>query len=144
MKIERTITIARTPDEVWDFIADMRNDPRWCPKVVSVEQLAGEGPGPGAKYRVMHQPRPRRPPVHLSVDVVEFERPRRMRVLEEDCDGVFNVLYVLEPADAGTRLKQCDEIEWKVSPLLYPIARAMVSRDLARQFATLKRTLEGT
>jgi uncharacterized protein YndB with AHSA1/START domain len=144
VKIERTITIARTPDEVWDFIADMRNDPRWCPKVVSVEQLAGEGAGPGTKYRVMHQPRPRRPPVELSVDVVEFERPRRMRVREEDRDGVFNVLYLLEPADTGTRLSQIDEIDWKVSPLLYPIARAMVSRDLARQFATLKRTLEAT
>jgi hypothetical protein len=92
----------------------------------------------------MHQPRPRRPPLELSVEVVEFERPRRMRVREEDRDGVFDVLYLLEPADTGTRLSQVDEIEWKVSPLLYPIARAMVSRDLARQFATLKRTLEAT
>ena len=34
----------RTPEQVWEFVADARNDPRWCEKVVSVEQVAGEGP----------------------------------------------------------------------------------------------------
>jgi uncharacterized protein YndB with AHSA1/START domain len=142
VKIESSVTIARPPDDVWDFIADMRNDPSWCPKVASVEQLEGVGPGPGARYRVLHSPRPRKPPVELSVDVVEFDPPRRMALREEDDDAVFNVLYELEPADAGTRLSQIDEIDWKISLLLYPIARAMVSRDLGRQFTALKRTLE--
>jgi hypothetical protein len=60
VRIEKTITIARGVEQVWEFIADARNDPCWCEKVASVEQVTGQGPGPSAKYRVLHRPRPRR------------------------------------------------------------------------------------
>jgi uncharacterized membrane protein len=46
VEIEKTVVIARPVDEVWAFISDARNDPRWCDKVESVDQVAGEGPGP--------------------------------------------------------------------------------------------------
>ena len=141
--IEATVTIDRPPQHVWEFIADARNDTRWCEKVVSVEQVHGEGPGPEAQYRVMHAPRPGKPPVELSMEVVEFSPPHRLRWREEDADAVFNVLYVLEPEGAGTRLSQVDEIDWKIARPLRPIGRIMVSRDIKRQFGSLKQVLEG-
>ena len=137
------VTIARQPQDVWDFIADPRNDPRWCEKVVSVEQIAGEGPGPDARYRVMHAPRPRKPPVELAMEAVEFNPPLRLRWREEDADAVFNVLYELEPEGTGTRLTQVDEIDWKIPRPLRPIGRIMVSRDIRRQFESLRQVLEG-
>jgi hypothetical protein len=76
------------------------------------------------------------------MEVVEFDPPRRLRWREEDEDGVFNVVYRLERTENGTRLGQIDDIEWKISRLAFPIARVMVSRDIARQLASLKRTLE--
>ena len=97
VRIAQATTIARTPEQVWEFIADARNDPRWCEKVVSVDQVAGEGPGPNAQYRVMHRPRPRKPPVELAMQVVEFDPPHRLRWREEDPDAVFNVVYELKP-----------------------------------------------
>ena len=141
MRIEKTVTIARTRQDVWAYISDLRNDPEWCEKVDSVEQTAGEGPGLGAKYRVMHRPRPRKPAVTLEVEVVQFDPPLLMGLREEDDDAVFNVTYRLE-AGAGTRLTQIDDIDWNISKLAYPVARAMVTVDLARQFAALKRQLE--
>jgi uncharacterized protein YndB with AHSA1/START domain len=144
MHIEKTQDIARPPEEVWAFIADATNDPRWCHKVDSVDQVAGEGPGPGAKYRVLHRPRPRKPPSELVMEVVEYDQPRRLRWREEDEDAVFNVVYQLQSAGTGTRLSQIDDIHWKISKLALPIARMMVSRDMARQLASLKRTLEGS
>jgi hypothetical protein len=33
MRVEETIEIARSPDEVWGFVVDHANDPRWCTKV---------------------------------------------------------------------------------------------------------------
>ena len=142
MRIERTTEIARSPSEVWAFIADARNDPRWCKKVESVEQVAGEGPGPSATYRVLHRPRPGKPATELRMEVLEFDEPRHLRWREEDDDGVFNVVYHLEPTAVGTRLTQIDDIDWKIPKLLFPVARMMVSRDIARQLASLKRILE--
>ena len=143
MHIEKSEEIARPPEEVWAFVADARNDPRWCHKVDSVEQVVGEGPGPGAKYRVLHRPRPRKPPAELIMEVVEHDPPGHLLWREEDEDAVFNVVYQLESTGNGTRLTQIDDIDWKISKLALPIARVMVSRDMARQLGSLKQKLEG-
>jgi Polyketide cyclase / dehydrase and lipid transport len=76
--------------------------------------------------------------------VVEFEPPHRLRWREEDRDAVFNVLYELKPDGAGTRITQVDDIDWKIPTPLRPVGRIMVSRDIKRQFASLRRLLEGT
>jgi polyketide cyclase/dehydrase/lipid transport protein len=142
MRIEKSIVVARPMEEAWNFIADGRNDPRWCDKVDSVEQLTGEGLGADASYSVLHRPIRLKRPKELVVSVPEFDPPRRMRVREEDDDGVFDVVYELEQAPQGTRLTQRDHIDWKIPRFQQPLARVMVSRDLQRQFATLKRVLE--
>ena len=142
MRIEKAIEIARSPEDIWAFISDARRDPEWCHKVDSVEQLTGEGPGPSAKYRVLHRPRPGKPATTLMMDVVEYDEPLSLRWREEDEDGVFDVTYRLEQTNTGTRLTQIDEIDWKISKLLYPVARVTVSRDIARQLAALKGLLE--
>src|SRR3954454_17713621 len=98
MELETTIVIDRPVEEVWDYIADLRNDAGWCKKVESVEQIQGEGPGADARYRVMHRPVPLRKPKELMVSVEEYAPPNRMRIREGDDDAVFDVTYELEPA----------------------------------------------
>jgi uncharacterized protein YndB with AHSA1/START domain len=142
MKIEKTIVIEHPVEKVWEYIADGRNDPRWCDKVISVQLVSGDDPGPGASYRVVHRPVRLKKPKELAVTVQEFHPPHRMRVREEDDDAVFSVTYDLEPAGEGTRLTQRDQIEWKIPRFQVPIARRMVSRDIENQFAALKRVLE--
>jgi uncharacterized protein YndB with AHSA1/START domain len=142
MRIEKTIVIEHPVDKVWEYIADGRNDPQWCDKVVSVQQVTGAGPGPDASYRVVHRPVRLKKPRQLAVTVQEFDPPRRMRVREEDDDGVFTVTYDLAPAGEATRLTQRDQIEWRIPRFQLPIARRMVSRDIENQFAALKRVLE--
>lgn len=146
--IERTIVIARPLEEVWEYIADLRNDPQWCDKVVSVKQLAGDGPGPNTSYRVVHRPVRLKQSKELAVMVEEFEPPRLMRMRAEDDDGVLSVTYGLEQnhdmerSGEATRLTQRDRIEWKVPRLQVPIARRMVGRDIENQLLTLKSLLE--
>jgi len=147
-EIERTIVIARPLEEVWEYIADLRNDPQWCDKVVSVKQLVGVGPGPNTSYRVVHRPERLKECKELAVTVEEFEPPRRMRMREENGEGVFSVTYGLEQSHdmersgEATRLTQRDRIEWKVPKLQIPIARRMVGRDIENQLLTLKSLLE--
>ena len=143
MRLETTISINRTSEEVWALISDPRNDPQWCDKVESVEQVSGPEPGPRARYEVLHRPVRFRKPKMLSVSVEEWDPPHGLRVREEDDDAIFQVTYRLTPAGDGTSLTQTDEIHWKV-PFPGPqIGRRMVQRDIERQFAALRRLLEG-
>jgi uncharacterized protein YndB with AHSA1/START domain len=142
VRIEKTVTIACPVENVWAFIADARNDPRWCDKVVSVEQLAGDGPGPQSRYRVIHRPVRAKKPKELAVTVEEYEPPKHLRLREEDDHGVFHITYDVATAGEGSMLTQTDEIEWKIPRIQLPVARVMVSRDLRRQFSSLKRILE--
>ena len=142
--IQKSVLIDLPPEEVWSFIADPRNDTRWCPKVESVEQVRGNGPGSDAAYRVIHRPVRLKKAKPLAVTVEEFQPSHRMRLREEDDDAVFEVTYALEPMKGGTHFTQADQIVWKIPRFQYPIARRMVSRDIQSQLAALKRLMEAT
>ena len=114
MELQTDIVVDRPVQEVWDYLADLRNDPEWCRKVKSVEQLSGDGPGTGDRYRVMHAPRPLASPQELMVSVEEYTPPNRMRIREEDDDGVFDVTYELESLGEATRVTQRDRIDWNI------------------------------
>jgi hypothetical protein len=72
-EIEETILITRSPEAIWDYIGDARNDPYWCARVVSVEQVSGDCPGPDARYRVIHRSARLKTPNELGVTVEEFD-----------------------------------------------------------------------
>jgi Polyketide cyclase / dehydrase and lipid transport len=104
-------------DDVYEFLADFRNAPRWAVGVVSVEQVAGAGPGPGALYDVVRQGRRR--PRRTTAVCVAWEPPERV-AWREDRD---EVTYELESVWTATRVT----------------ARGGAARDLRG----LRRALEG-
>jgi uncharacterized protein YndB with AHSA1/START domain len=137
MRLEESVEIARSPEDVWSFVADPMNDPRWCPKVTTVHQ---RGPG---RWLVRHKPVPLRPPLELSVEHLELHAPERLTMRQEDDASVFNVEYRLEPTSAGTRFTQVSDFEWKKLPrVLHRIFGRGVRRDVQAQLRALKETLE--
>ena len=69
MRTEATVQIRRAPADVWAFVVDHDNDPRWCKKVKSVEP-AGEG-----RWIVTHKPVPLRSPMSLALDQLDASSP---------------------------------------------------------------------
>ena len=137
VRVEESIVIARPRDRVWAFVADPLNDPRWCPKVKTVEP-AGE-----RRWRAVHKPVPLRPPMELTVTHTGSEPPTRLQIREEDDASTFDVEYRLEDLSDGTRLTQVSDFEWKKLPrILHGTFRRGVQRDLRAQLARLKRVLE--
>src|SRR3954471_8245351 len=138
MVIEREIEIARPVGEVFDFVADARNDVRWCPRVRSVERL-DEG-----RYEVVHKPVPGRPARRMEMTRVAADPPRRLEWREDDGTDVFGVTYSLTPtASGGTLLRQrSDATIGAVPRWLHPLWRCGIGRDVARQLRDLKRVLE--
>ena len=143
-RLERSIRIDRPVDVVWAVVSDPRRDPEWCKRVLSSEQVEGDGPGEGARYRAVHRPQRLRRSMELDVRVEAFEPPHRMVVREQDTDGVFHVEYELRPDGDGTRITQRDEVELANVPRpLHRFARFEIGRHLDEQFAALKKLLSG-
>jgi hypothetical protein len=139
MEVTRAISIRRPLDDVFAFVADARNDVRWCPKVRSVE---GDDPGPGARYAVVHKPVPGKPPREMEMSCVGWEPPRRIEWLEDDGTDVFRVTYSLEEVPDGTCLTQTSDFDLGAPRLLHPLYRVGIGRDVARQLRELKKLLE--
>src|SRR5438045_119090 len=100
MRIAATVRIRRSPADVWAFVVDHDNDPRWCRKVKSVEP-AGE-----RRWIVTHKPVPLRSPMILAVEQLEASPPGLLKLREEDDASVFDVTYRLEADQYGTRFTQ--------------------------------------
>jgi uncharacterized membrane protein len=72
---QHTVTIERPLHEVFAFVADRDNDPRWRPGVAEIERVSGEGTG--AKYRqVMKGPMGRKIPA--DIEITRFEIGKRI------------------------------------------------------------------
>lgn len=137
MRVEESIEIARSREDVWTLVSDPLRDPLWCSKVKSVER-AGEG-----RWSVLHKPVPLRPPMELTLSHIELDAPSRLRMRQEDEASVFEVEYLLEPIEGGTRFTQASEFEWKRLPrILHGTFARGVSHDLRNQLASLKDLLE--
>jgi uncharacterized protein YndB with AHSA1/START domain len=137
IRVEESVEIAASPDEVWAVVADPDNDPRWCRKVESVQPTAD------GRWTVSHKPVPLRPPIELVVEHLVVDPPRRLVLREEDEVSIFNVEYRIESGEAGTRFTQISVFEWKKLPrVLHGTFARGVRRDVRGQLQALKQLVE--
>jgi len=73
-RIVGQIRISRPPEEVFDTIADSRNEPAYNPAMIDAELLTPPPIGPGTRFRA-HMGRSRR---GMLVELTEFDRPHRL------------------------------------------------------------------
>ena len=142
MRLEHAVEIDRCTEDVFAFVADPRNDPRWCPRVAWCEQRAGDGVGAGARFEALHSPTLQR--THSRwIEIVAADPPRSVVTRQEDDIALFTITYALEQTSAaGTHLSQRDDIDWKIARPARAVARLIVRRHMADQLRRLKRLLE--
>jgi uncharacterized membrane protein len=148
MEVARSIAIARPIDEVFAFVADARNHPKWRPKVLSAVQLQGDGPGPGARYELATRPLPGRPPSSGTAVCVGWEPPQSIEWHEND--GVDDVRMRCLFSDLGGATTQVTQqtlltpaTPQRLRPIvLRPVMRHGVGRDIELQMLALKTVLE--
>jgi uncharacterized protein YndB with AHSA1/START domain len=140
-RIDGEIVINRPVEEVFDFVADERNEPRYNPGMLWAEKLSSGPVGLGSRFRAEMRTRPR--PVVMTTECTGYERPRRLasttRLSTMDIQGTLT----FDPVPAGTRMRW----SWNLQPRgLLKLATPMVARIGARQeqaiWTGLKRLLE--
>ena len=136
-------TINRPIDLVFDFVANMENEPQWHTDALEVKR-ANDGPvGKGTTYKVKFKPSPMAPS-EGTVELVEFEPGRRI-VSRSDLGKMHPmVTHVFVPANGQTTVTRRIQIEASglLMLLMRPMMKNMVRRANSNFIANLKRTLE--
>jgi uncharacterized protein YndB with AHSA1/START domain len=140
MTITSTIIVARSRDDVWSFLADLQNAPRWDRSIARATLISNGTIGTGALVETTSPGGKRQ-----SFRITAFERPRLLafRLLRSPLFKSADLRFSLEAADAGTRITH--EIHLRVRPLLVvvlPVLRLIGRRALSTDLNFLRRSLE--
>jgi carbon monoxide dehydrogenase subunit G len=133
------VEIARTPDEVFDYLTDVSNLPAWQSGVHAAE-LVGE-PGPGAKIQEHRHLLGRELRTTLAIE--EYQRPRLLALRALDSPVPFSVRHVLEVNGTGTRLTVTGEGDAGMLPrFALGIVARRAEKQFRKDFERLKNLLE--
>jgi carbon monoxide dehydrogenase subunit G len=137
-RVRLELEIARPPEDVFDAWADLRQDMRWHPQAVRVEQTSpgplGRGSTFAAEYKGMGP---------MELEVTEYERPRAVARHGRAKSFDFASRVLLAPTDPGTRLAFEGEVAFRgpfrlLAPLMGPMMRKQANATLT----AFKRALE--
>jgi polyketide cyclase/dehydrase/lipid transport protein len=135
------IIIDRPVDEVFDFVADERNEPRYNPQMRYAEQTSAGPIGVGTTFRAESTSRGR--PVMMTIAFTEYQRPRRLTSATHLSTMDIQGTLTFDPVPEGTRMRW----SWDLQPqgmlkLMTPVI-ALIGRRQERTIWTgLKRYLE--
>lgn len=140
-KIQGEILIGRPVEEVFDFVADARNEPSFNPAMTSAELLTPLPIGRGTRFRA----RMGRAGTQMLVELTEFDRPHRLgsRTTSSMMDTSGALTFAVD--GDGTVMSW----DWQVHPkgwmrMLGPLFGPLGGRMERRIWASLKRYLEDT
>ena len=140
--IAESIVIDRPAQEVFAFVSDHTNAPRWQRGVLDVHRET-EGPiGVGTRHTLVRAFMGRR--MEASNEFTEYE-PNRLVSFKITADSVAaQGWYIVELAGSG-RTKLTSRIEMQPSGLIrlaQPLMAASLSREVVANLSDLKRLLE--
>ena len=108
MKFETSVRIERAIDEVFDYVSDPRNFPRWNSAVQAVSVTSGEG-GPRSTY-LMERELPGGP-AENELEILDRDRPTEFAVRTTSGPTPFAYRYRFDSDDPATVVHLAAEVE---------------------------------
>jgi len=136
VRVTTTTRIACPPEDVFDLVADLRNDPQWNSRVSSAELRSPEPIGLGSRFAIVNGGTP------FDVTITDYERPSRL-VLEASGKPDLTIAYAFTRTAEGTELKS--DFDFRPSgalKVLFPLLAPVIRRDVPKQHASLKALCE--
>lgn len=125
-------------DQVFDYLADFRNELGWNPEVLSMEKTSPGPVGAGTTFSGKFKKVGR-----IDSEIVSFERPAHFAVVDRarGMKGAFEFRFT--PTDGGSQLS----LHVRMEPLgalrlLQPILRPSMKRQFAQLPEQMRRGLE--
>lgn len=136
-----SILIRRPAEDVFDFVADERNEPAYNPQIRQVEKTTSGPIGVGTRWRAVTTSGRRTVPFEL--EITEYARPERLgSVTRMDAADISGFLTFVPEAE-GTRMTWT----WELRPngllkLAAPLFAAVGRRREQRIWSALRAHLE--
>jgi carbon monoxide dehydrogenase subunit G len=131
-------TLDQPPDEVFDFLADVANEPVWNPDVISARQTS---PGPvqqgttrTGEYKHIGR---------IDTTITTYDRPRRLEFRATGKQAEMALDFRFVPAGSGTRMTVRGTLQLR-GPLRFAEAalRGVVGQQYAERARAIKAALD--
>lgn len=133
------VRTARPADEVFAYMADLRNFAEWDPGVKKVVQVQGEGGGPGNEFDVTVSG------TTLRYVTKEHVAPTHLLVVAESATLVSTDRVTVEAVDGGSIVTYDADLQLKgVFKVFGPALSLAFGRIGDRAAAGMRRVLDGT
>lgn len=140
-RIAGEVTIDVPVEEVFDLVADERNEPKYNPRIVRAEKVSQGPVASGARFVV--EPKNRGTKGEMTVEVVEYDRPHRLRTVTRSSYMHVDGMLTFDEVAGRTRLRWV----WNMSLLgrvqmLSPVLALIGPRWERRNWVGLKKYME--
>ncbi len=143
MRVEGNLVIDRPLEEVFDFVADERNEPRYNPQMTRAEKISPGPIGVGTQFHSVMTGVGGT--ADMRIEFTAFERPKRIAETTHLSNMDIRGELLFEPVPRGTRMTWI----WEIQPrgllkLMGPLVRLMGERQERTIWTGLKQVLEQT
>jgi Polyketide cyclase / dehydrase and lipid transport len=126
--IEGEIVIDRPVEEVFDIVADERNEPRYNPRLLWVEKISSGPIGRGTRFRAATKTIGR--PVEMTIEFTDYVRPWHLASLTHMPTMEIQGTLTFDPLPEAARMRW----SWALQPrgvlrLLTPLIARMGKRQ---------------
>jgi len=131
------VEVARPRDQVFDLMADARNEPAWNSQVTRTELVSEEPIGPGTEFTTTN-----RGQEYVAV-ISSYQRPELLAftVVGHTMEIVSTMRFA--ESSGGTRLTATFDLQPKGSmKLMMPLMAGAVRKDFPKQFESFKEFCE--
>jgi uncharacterized protein YndB with AHSA1/START domain len=140
--IVTTVEVARPPDDVFAYVTNPSNLPKWQASAISVQHDAPVRVG--SRPVITRKAGPRK--MAMTVEVAELDPPRRWVIRGVDGPVRGNVKGTIEPLDDGQRSRITIELDFEghgIGKLLVPlVVKRQAAREMPENAKRLKEQLE--
>jgi uncharacterized protein YndB with AHSA1/START domain len=136
VRVTATTRIDCPPENVFDMLADLRNDRQWNSRVSRAELRSPEPIEVGSRFAVVNGG------TAYDVTITSYDRPSRL-VLEASGKPDLTIACTLTPTDEGTALESDFDFRPRGAlKVVFALLGPVIRRDVPKQYASLKALCE--
>ena len=140
-KVETSIVIQRPIEEVFAFLSNRENNPKWVSELTEVSKTSDEAVGVGTRWREIRKFLNHR--LEYEYEYVEYEPNRKITTRSKSGPFPLEFQSRFENVEGGTRIQSTIQGEpGGFFKLAEPLLMSIVKRQLETALANLKDLME--